>query len=724
MTDKLKYGARFRSLTEAQRSDVLAALCEFSPFPGNDVGGFWDALSAILSNRDDSADKKALPSQTKAPWDNVCKVTGKALPSIPTCKPGLQVQNEPEHKQFADANCGECGGSGRIETSDDIYAGGGRDEIYAGWRWCDCAVANLKNALLTREQPKCTRESDCAKPNGHSEHCMRANGELILRRKPDPAIIHAAEGVTLEPGEYESADNGPPMRFTITAPVAALHDGTQWVFNGGYPLGFMWAARRVETRPWDEGGRDEYFSKLPGDARLVAGLDPEPAQPTGEAPRCELCGAEIRKRQVVGSYACEHCKRIVCGNCCNALTERGSPIKCSDCMANGTIIICAAAGAMLMPGEYETLRGERFSITETRYASFDNNRWFFYIASINELHDAVRRVEAKAQPDARCANCDGSGKAWDDSRCHVCNGTGNPVVKPVGPSSTDAKCARCGGSGSVYLSTPQCISGTSCPDCKGTGRARVAAGSDPLGICEPEECHKYQSKLIAENSALRERLEALESETMTLTSERDTARMTQHELRERLQAAERERDKWLKAFENLTGDLVDANARAEQAEQELNDQRKRYLDLQRRFERHALDALGEHGGECLKQIQLYREDKEKAERECAKLRQESATRLEIANDVLKREREHLAKLTTFEREEAAWDALNEYVDANPVRLSLTVDAQNWIFETPNGVAHYKSERVDALEAAVVWCELEANRIAAAERRARKANGRL
>ncbi len=31
------------------------------------------------------------------------------------------------------------------------------------------------------------------------------------------------------------------------------------------------AAVEVPTLPWDEGGRDEYFSKLPGDAELVAG---------------------------------------------------------------------------------------------------------------------------------------------------------------------------------------------------------------------------------------------------------------------------------------------------------------------------------------------------------------------------------------------------------------------------------------------------------------------
>ncbi len=30
----------------------------------------------------------------------------------------------------------------------------------------------------------------------------------------------------------------------------------------------------AKSLPWDEGGRDQYFTKLPGDARLVAGLPP------------------------------------------------------------------------------------------------------------------------------------------------------------------------------------------------------------------------------------------------------------------------------------------------------------------------------------------------------------------------------------------------------------------------------------------------------------------
>jgi len=42
-------------------------------------------------------------------------------------------------------------------------------------------------------------------------------------------------------------------------------------------------------RPWDEGGRDDYYSKLPGDDRLVAGLPPLPEH------KCEHTEPELNK---------------------------------------------------------------------------------------------------------------------------------------------------------------------------------------------------------------------------------------------------------------------------------------------------------------------------------------------------------------------------------------------------------------------------------------------
>lgn len=45
-----------------------------------------------------------------------------------------------EHKKFANAKCGDCGGEGFVKTAGD------KNDIYAGWRWCDCAIKN-RNAV-------------------------------------------------------------------------------------------------------------------------------------------------------------------------------------------------------------------------------------------------------------------------------------------------------------------------------------------------------------------------------------------------------------------------------------------------------------------------------------------------------------------------------------------------------------------------------------------------
>lgn len=65
-----------------------------------------------------------------------------------------------------------------------------------------------------------------------------------------------------------------------------LRTRNDWVCRELFFAGRASAKAEQGPRPWDEGGRDDYYSKLPGDARLVAGLPPlaehAPGQPSAE----------------------------------------------------------------------------------------------------------------------------------------------------------------------------------------------------------------------------------------------------------------------------------------------------------------------------------------------------------------------------------------------------------------------------------------------------------
>lgn len=47
-----------------------------------------------------------------------------------------------EHEKFADPDCRRCHGKGSVKTE------GGRNDMYGGWRWCDCSIKNRDAARL------------------------------------------------------------------------------------------------------------------------------------------------------------------------------------------------------------------------------------------------------------------------------------------------------------------------------------------------------------------------------------------------------------------------------------------------------------------------------------------------------------------------------------------------------------------------------------------------
>lgn len=91
------------------------------------------------------------------------------------------------------------------------------------------------------------------------------------------------------------------------ANIAAALDRHQkgWRAAHGIPEPVAPSEPKPEALPWDEGGRDAYFSKLPGDARLVAGLDPIASLASADAIHCKsdehVCRGE--------SYCCCQCQK-------------------------------------------------------------------------------------------------------------------------------------------------------------------------------------------------------------------------------------------------------------------------------------------------------------------------------------------------------------------------------------------------------------------------------
>lgn len=179
------------------------------------------------------------------------------------------------------------------------------------------------------------------------------------------------------------------------------------------------AAKTPPTKPWDEGGRDEYFSKFPGDERLVAGLPPE-RDPT---------------------------------------------------------IIRAAEGVTLEPGEYEPVsrsgndRFRREQIKSARHATWDGNHWRFYLCGV--LYTAVRRIDPKpASEPAKCPRC-GS----HDPKLHpAVQHEGEVHIYPHpfhGPASDP-----CNHSGEVAID--RATGGEICCDCSASAGEPVApaAGGD------------------------------------------------------------------------------------------------------------------------------------------------------------------------------------------------------------------------------------------------------
>ena len=320
MTD---YSARFRTANLQQLQQVCALYAEALErvFVCYENGGhrswFRRRLDAILSTPADTDEKPLPPQYKRGPCgfgllrpDGGCKQPfGHDGPcdGEPTCKPDLQVQPD------------------RVIRSGDLVVGRryrepdwpavfvcsrdnlpSRGEICryrsaSGWLTVDDTgsagyVPAVELVEDEAEQPKCAREPDCVKPRGHAEHCMKANGEIILRRKPDPTIIHAAEGVVLEPGEYEIVKLDPDdafpahsvgQRFVIDEPLPCVDDDS-WVIGNGAQLTEVSAVRRVEPRAPQE---SSLAGQHIGDGHIEPELgdyddSPQPAQPAGEA----ICG--------------------------------------------------------------------------------------------------------------------------------------------------------------------------------------------------------------------------------------------------------------------------------------------------------------------------------------------------------------------------------------------------------------------------------------------------
>jgi len=95
-----------------------------------------------------------------------------------------------------------------------------------------------------------------------------------LTRRVDPELVRTALGA--EPDSLPAPERGKcPSCLEL-----AEHGVTDLKCSCVPPL---------DIEGWTAAERDEYYSKLPGDDRLVAGLDPLPTPAAETAERCRIC---------------------------------------------------------------------------------------------------------------------------------------------------------------------------------------------------------------------------------------------------------------------------------------------------------------------------------------------------------------------------------------------------------------------------------------------------
>ncbi len=115
-------------------------------------------------------------------------------------------------------------------------------------------------------------------------------------------------------------------------------------------------------------------------------------------------------------------------------------------------IIRAAEGVVLGPGSYEGAAGgdHRFTLTKPLLATRRMGTWVFgYLSDMSVT--AVRRVEAKAQPEAKCPVCKGSGKSY------ICGHSKRECPdRCKAPREIDRPCDDCKGTGRAKLGDPTC----------------------------------------------------------------------------------------------------------------------------------------------------------------------------------------------------------------------------------------------------------------------------
>lgn len=139
-----------------------------------------------------------------------------------------------------------------------------------------------------------------------------ARGEATANEPPDPS---PRDAFLLALDCVERLAKPPPgARQSSPRDYARAIETLREEMGGGAIIETCASAKAEQApRPWDEGGRDDYYSKLPGDARLVAGLNPLTEGATALRNRIQsarerlasddLLGLNIALNDILGTYA-------------------------------------------------------------------------------------------------------------------------------------------------------------------------------------------------------------------------------------------------------------------------------------------------------------------------------------------------------------------------------------------------------------------------------------
>lgn len=508
MTD---YSDQFRAANIQQLQQVCALICRHLPEALEcaelGIGAlFRKRLAAILQPDNRTGDRKYAEPRGELETEE------KPLPQVPTCKPDAEP---PTHSVTT------------LSPSEhiDIFLANLRGELMAGIADTD----ERMRAMAIVRQVEEARFPNRARGTFACPRCGKDTPHRHDEPQPDPTIIHAAEGVTLEPGEYlpwpTDTEFCGDVPFTVTESLRAepCDWGSKWCFAqpGG---GWVRSVRRVEANAQPDGER------MPTDEEAAESV----ARLGIDVPKW---AAEIREK-----VAAHQASRATLNDWHRVNAERQN-----EAFAPPHPLMALVACVQEEVGE---LAGAVLGVTGEKKRKAHKTR--------EDVLDAVADAMTYLSLIAANQGCDDLEKLLGDvfnmvserAGSNLRTGLGQPDCKGTGRAqlkdaevcaewftAKDRRDYRC-----IMAKNHDGEHSDQTKDHLSTGRARVG-GANPVELTEVSRLRLERDEARVENASLRERLEAAERESKYLRDVDAEGRRQKERAEKAEQEAKRQRDR-------------------------------------------------------------------------------------------------------------------------------------------------------------------------------------